>query len=657
MTIEDTIEAALSPVAGGASEVFFEIEGVEHLDVRWFSVTERLGTPTEVRVVVAAKDEMLALDALSARPATLTLRVPVPMPPPMKKVVERRYTGVVITSARLRREEKGLTTYSFDVSSDVELLRYRKTSRVFQHQTELEIVETLLGEWEVPFRTEVDRSQLARRKYKIQRDETDFDFIHRLLEESGITYCFEGTAERSILVLSDTFHTRPERDPALTYVPELGGLHSGADHATATHEFLEAASTKYTVRDSDHRRDAKQPQEETAALEAQGPLARAERYQFRPGAFLFETDRTGDVTPVADQRQMTRTNPAQARLLVQRRLAAQRSSSRRWSFGSDAFDLQPSTVLRVEGDRLLEGRKLLVLSTSITGSRLDAWHVATTVVPAEPWRPALETPRPAAHGLEPATVVGPEGEEIHVDEFGRVKIQFHWDREGKHDDESSCWVPVSSGWAGTGYGAIMIPRIGHEVLVEFLGGDPDRPIVTGRVFSHLHPTPYKLPDEKSVTVIAKTSSLGGSGGYNEIKADDRGGKELLYVQAERDLETLVKREERRTVGVDRTTRVGNVDTLDVGSNRRVIVGGVEQREFTSPRPNAPRTVQTNTSGLNKMEVGSSVVEVTPQGVRIVGTLVEIECTDFKVTMKGTGLLNATGNIDIKSAALVKLNCD
>jgi type VI secretion system secreted protein VgrG len=423
-------------------------------------------------------------------------------------------------------------------------------------------------------------------------------------------------------------------------------MHSGADHAAATHEFLEAASTKYTLRDSDHRRDAKLPSEETASLEIEGPLARAERYQFRPGAFLFETGKTADVTPVADQRQVTRTNPVQARLLVQRRLQAQRSSARRWSFASDAFDLQPSTVLRVEGDPLLEGRKLLVLMTAITGARLDAWHVTATVVPAEPWRPALETPRPTALGLEPATVVGPAGEEIHVDEFGRVKVQFHWDREGKHDDESSCWVPVSSGWAGTGYGAIMIPRIGHEVLVEFLGGDPDRPIVTGRVFSHLHPTPYKLPDDKSVTVVAKTSSLGGSGGYNEIKADDRAGAELLYVQAERDMETLVKREERRTIGASRITDVTDSDT--------VTVGGTHTRTFTSPKPNAPRTVFTDTNGHTKLEVGTSMVEVKDGSVFLttgVGASITLQGTD--IILKATNIVIDAkgGTIDADADAI------
>jgi len=644
--------------------------------VRRFSVHERLGAPTEIDVVVASHDEGLELDGLAARPASLTLRVPVPVPPPLKKVQERRYTGVVLESARIRREQKGVSSYTFSVRSDVALLRYKKTSRVFQHQTELEIIEAMLCEWEIPFRTEVDRNELAKRKYKIQRDETDFDFVHRLIEESGLTYCFQAAQGRSVLVLSDAFHAGPERAPALTYIPELGGLHTGADHATATHEFHEASATQYTLRDSDHRRDAKTPHEETAKLDAKGPLARAERYQFRPGAFLFETDRGGDVTPVADQRQTSRTHPAQARLLVQRRLEAQRANAKRWSFGSNAFDLQPSTVFRVLDDPLLEGKKLMVLETNIAAGRLDAWHVSVVAVPAEPWRPSLSTPRPTAHGLEPATVVGPN-EEIHVDEFGRVKVQFHWDREGGHNGGSSCWVPVSSGWAGTGYGAIMIPRVGHEVLVEFLGGDPDRPIVTGRVYSHLHPTPYKLPDEKSVTVIAKTNSLGGSGGFNEIKADDRGGNELLYVQAERDLETLVKREERRVIGVDRTTRVGNVDTLDVRGDRRVIVAGEEQREFTSPQPDAKPTRQTNRNGLHELKCGDSLVQVTPDGVLIKGTNVRIECTTFEVqtddatinsltmfmhSMNQTKIvgkpikIDAVSDVDVTSGGLIKLNC-
>ena len=166
---------------------------------------------------------------------------------------------------------------------------------------------------------------------------------------------------------------------------------------------------------------------------------------------------------------------------------------------------------------------------------------ARAVFAAEPYRPALRTPRPKAYGVQSATVTGPEGQEIHVDEFGRVRVQFPWDRVGKNNDESSVWMRVSQGWAGSGFGIIAIPRIGQEVLVGFLGGDPDDPILVGRVYNAVNPVPYKLPENKTVSGW-KTNSSPTTGGYNELKLEDKAQKELIYIQAQKDLHKLVKRD-------------------------------------------------------------------------------------------------------------------
>ncbi len=173
---------------------------------------------------------------------------------------------------------------------------------------------------------------------------------------------------------------------------------------------------------------------------------------------------------------------------------------------------------------------------------------------ATPWeaffRPPLTPPKPRILGTQSAVVTGPKGEEIHCDRYGRVKVQFHWDREGQADDSSSCWLRVASGWAGRNYGAIAIPRVGMEVLVTFLEGDPDQPLVTGCLFHREHPVPYELPAHKTRSVFKSLSSPGG-GGYNELRIEDRKGQEQIFVHAQRDWDENIEHDQKIRVGHQR----------------------------------------------------------------------------------------------------------
>jgi type VI secretion system secreted protein VgrG len=165
-----------------------------------------------------------------------------------------------------------------------------------------------------------------------------------------------------------------------------------------------------------------------------------------------------------------------------------------------------------------------------------------------PYRPARMTPKPLMQGSQTAFVVGPSGEEIYVDEYGRVKVQFHWDREGKYDEKSSCWIRTSQPWAGNKWGGAYWPRIGQEVIVDFLEGDPDMPIITGRVYNAESMPPYKLPDEKTKTVVFKSDSSLGGGGFNELRVEDKKGKEQIFIHAERNKDIRIKKDLFETVG-------------------------------------------------------------------------------------------------------------
>jgi type VI secretion system secreted protein VgrG len=174
-----------------------------------------------------------------------------------------------------------------------------------------------------------------------------------------------------------------------------------------------------------------------------------------------------------------------------------------------------------------------------------------TAIPAKTvFRPARLTPRPLVQGPQTAFVTGPAGEEMYVDEYGRVKVQFHWDREGRYNEASSCWVRVSQSIAGLGWGAMQLPRVGHEVIVEFLEGDPDRPLITGRLYNADHIPPYKLPDEQSKMTL-KTLSYPGGGGFNEIRLEDKKGSEQVFIHGEKDLDVRIKNDRREWIGRDR----------------------------------------------------------------------------------------------------------
>jgi type VI secretion system secreted protein VgrG len=203
----------------------------------------------------------------------------------------------------------------------------------------------------------------------------------------------------------------------------------------------------------------------------------------------------------------------------------------------------------------------------LTGNDAFRMHF-TAIEAARPFRAARSTRRPIVEGPQTAIVVGPAGEEIYTDEYGRVKLKFHWDRESKGDQNSSCWVRVAHVWAGTNFGGLYIPRIGQEVVVEFLEGDPDRPLITGCVYNFDNQVPFELPTNMTQSGVRSRSTKGGTtGNYNELRFEDKKGSEQVSLQAEKDLNTLVKGAESRSVGGGRSTTIGTDDTLTVGANR------------------------------------------------------------------------------------------
>jgi type VI secretion system secreted protein VgrG len=291
-----------------------------------------------------------------------------------------------------------------------------------------------------------------------------------------------------------------------------------------------------------------------------------------------------------------------------------------------------------------------------------------------PFRPQRRTPKPVVHGVQTAVVVGVAGEEIDTDKYGRVRVQFHWDREGKKDQNSSCWVRVASMWAGKQWGMIHIPRIGQEVVVAFLEGDPDQPIIVGSVYNAEQMPPWKLPDNKTQSGIVTRSSLKGTAeNYNEICFEDKKGEELLYVRAEKDHKLAVENDQTDWVGNNRWTEVDNKETLiiDKGDREETLNEGNDKltikkgnREATIEMGNDTLTIKmgNQTTKLNlgmsqteamqsiELKVGQSSLKVDQMGVTIKGLMINIEGqvqTQVKGVMtqvQGTAMLQAGGGI-------------
>ena len=527
------------------------------LDVRRFDIAERMNELFEISIIALCDNPDIDFESVAGQAMTFSLR---------KDTETRTWSGLCSHIEQVAVEDTGLSTYRLTLVPALWLLTQRRNHRMFQLESEIDIVRKLLGEWGVPF---VERLSGAykKRKYRVQYGESDFAFMRRMLEDAGIAFCFEDGA---MLALHDAPESAGARAPiAFRDNPTI----ADREHVTRMHVGRKVRPGKYTVRDHDYRRSPAFDLRSTA--QAGGGVEGAlERFHYVPGAFLYESDK-GEPTPFADDKGRYRTDDKEASALAQRRLAANRVEAKAIAFDTNTLDLAPGTVVSFldhPKSELAPGKKYLVTRSARTGEP-GRWTCACEAVSADsPYKPPLATPKPKTSGVESATVVGPAGEEIHTDEFGRVRVHFHWDRESKMNEGSSCWIHVSQPWGGTGFGGTNLPRIGQEVIVDFLGGDPDRPVIVGRVYTNLQKTPYTLPDNKTQSGwMSRSSPGGGASNYNEIMFEDKKGQELVRMQAEKDLDKLVKHDESVRIGHDRTKDVGHDDSLHVGHDRSRVV--------------------------------------------------------------------------------------
>jgi type VI secretion system secreted protein VgrG len=483
-------------------------------------------------------------------------------------------------------------------------LKHTRNSRIFQEKTVPEIVHEVLGDALVEHRLELNGSY-SKRTYCVQYRESDFDFVSRLLEEEGIFYFFEHTQEAHTLVLADTSAGCPAMsgEARLVFRPPRKMVASGE----SVHEFtsqLEVQPGAVALRDYNFIRPAQDLTATSTDDEAESSL---EIYDY-PGCYE---------------------EPGSGKSLAKVRLEELRARVELASGASNCRRLRTGHTLELDEHPVGSfNRGYLVLSARHVGrqpevlpfeqaqgdAQQEAYSNTFTCLPAKvPYRPQRTTARPRISGAQTAIVVGPPGEEIHTDAHGRIKVQFHWDRDGGKDDKSSCWIRVSQAWAGPGWGALYLPRIGQEVVVEFLEGDPDRPLVTGSVYNGQNPPPITLPDNKTQSTLRSNSSPGGDG-FNELRFEDAAGQEQVYFHAQKDLDIVVENDKTQQVGgnetllvkKDRSRTIEGNQALEVKKNDDSVIGGnqslrVDKDRSTSVGGNHTETV----AGDQSVQVGGN----------------------------------------------------
>ncbi len=553
---------------------FFELKfdsGESSLTVRRFSIHEAVSTPFTVSVWVRSEDPAVDLSGIVGQAAIFRMRSGYAR---ISGAGVRVWSGYVSYMEQTHAEHvssKVLSTYQLRIVPHIWLLDQRRNQRIFQHMTIPDIVDKILDEWKVKRAWKVDRGQYQKHEFKVQYGESELAFISRLLEEAGIAYTFPDVSDNdSILTFSDALHMNPVRPGPPVPYEENPTQEAERDFVSEIQLLHEVRPGALRIRDYDFRRPKYELKAD--APKAKGAEARYEMYHHIPGGMFIETGKGGG-TPVADDKGIARHDDAYGLRRATRMLESARVDREGIAFETNLNDLTPGMVFKIDHHPHPQlGRQLLVTDAVLEGTAEGEWQVFGHAVFADvPYRPAITTPRPDVVGVQTVRVVGPKtgdklDQEIHVDEFGRIRVQFPWDREGKNDDDSSCWIRVGEGWGGTGYGWMNLPRVGHEVLVTFIEGDPDRPILVGRLYNAEHPVPYKLPDHKTVSTW-KSDSSPTSNGYNEIKFEDMKSEELFYMQAEKNLRKLVKNDEFHTTGNDRDKTVTAIETETVGENR------------------------------------------------------------------------------------------
>ncbi|MFD0738595.1 type VI secretion system Vgr family protein [Lysobacter koreensis] len=599
----------------------------EPFAVRAFSGAEPVSRPFEFSVELISTDALLELKQTIGQPLRLSLQLP--------DGSDRHFHGYVKEFAKIGADG-GMATYRAQIAPWFAFLEHTSNCRIFQDRTVVEIVEEVFGQYEQLAQADyaLDLARYARMPYCVQYNESDFAFVSRLLEEAGIHYHFSHAEDGHVMCLRDD-STRSEpiagRSPGVQFQSDQGvqNFH-GLDTWSSRRR---VSANLHSVKSFDFKSSPSRGSEALAGnrpLEVPlGLLPRLERYSYEGAARYLDAGAGEALATLRAQEQAWQTKVFEGA-----------GSSRALMPG--AYFVLENHYDHAESDE--DDRRFFVIDVvheARNNFKDDLSEVDGTVYRSRitcvrqkiPFRPLHATPQPRMPGPQTATVVGPPGEEIHEDRYGRVKVQFHWDRVGQFDGSSSCWVRVASPWAGAGLGGVSAPRIGNEVVVDFLDGDPDRPIIVGRVYNEDNPRPHggEVSGIKSKTVKGE--------GYNALTMGDVAGNEAMDLHAQKDMSTTVLNDQTNAIKNNQSTDVTSNQTTTVGINQSVTVGA--DRSLTVKGNETHATTGTRTKTVDGAETSTVTGAVTETFKN--GQTLTIPAAGYTETITGPFTTTLTGD--------------
>jgi type VI secretion system secreted protein VgrG len=503
------------------------------VSVAGFRGIEAISTPYEFELEVSSRSSTLARH-LGSR-AHLSWSVG------STKAVRH---GVVGRVTMLRSTGAGFT-YQVTLVPALTTLALRSNCRIFQDKTSIEVVETILDEHGIDSYQTTLEGNYQTQAYVVQYRESDLAFIQRLLEEEGIFYYFEHTRSDHTLIVADS---APGYQPISGSSKLMYGKPLPTEERVSELTLSNTAATDL-VRLRDYNFESPAANLEVTR-KVPGADGEAELYDY-PGRFTVRND-----------------GFARARM----RLDSERTAALSAAATTNSPRLAPGRTFRLAGHPYKSANQTYVALRTTheatadgTADEMPYRSVVECTTASATYRSARHYPSLVMDGPQTATVVGPAGEEIHIDEYGRVKVQFHWDREGQSNEHSSAWIRVAQAVAGDGWGTLTIPRIGHEVLVAFVDGDPHRPVIIGSLYNGANQPPVELPDNKAQTIF-KTRSTPGGAGFNQLTFDDTAGNERVSLSSARALDVAAGGDSTESVAGDRISAIGGDQILETGGD-------------------------------------------------------------------------------------------
>ena len=623
------------------------------------SGSDQLGRLSEYRVqLLSTRNDLKIADVLGK---TMGIHVELP------NDGVRHYNGIVTRFCSTGW--KGVfSSYESTVHPWLWLLTRSSNCRIFQDMSVTDIVKEVCND--AVYGSLIDLSVTALSgtyeplPYCVQYRETDFNFVCRLLENAGMYFFFTHDASKHTMVLADSSgaHAKIDGYAKVEFADRDGRTTSDTESVFSWSAGGAIVSSSYSLNDFDFEKASGST---SGGLLAKATIAAAFA---QPAYELY--DYPGLYASAAAGKALARGRMESVHGQCEQIDA---ETNARGLFSGGLFSL-------VEHPRDDQNREYLVTSAhyDIVGDTYASNGAATpmrfdcrfsAIGHEHSYRPPSVTPKPFVQGPQTAMVVGKAGEEIWTDQYGRVKVQFHWDRLGKDDEKSSCWVRVSQSWAGKGWGTIFIPRIGMEVIVSFLEGDPDRPLVTGCVYNADAMPPYALPGEQTQSGVKSNTSKGGSG-FNELRFDDKKDAEEIFMQAEKDFTRVVKNNDTLKVGFekkdkgDQTITIKNDQSLDVGHDQLEHVVNdqtvkVDNNQSVTIKVDQKLDVGGNqtvaVTGDQKVTVSKSIVIEATASIELKVGASSIKIEPGKITLKAPEILvQADANMTLKAGAMMQV---